>query len=766
MQLLRHALSRSFGNARIATKLLVAFGLLLTLTAVVGTLSYVALTRVNRAASTLADVWLPGVGELTAARADMLLVREFEIKHTHASDDSYRSEYEEKMNAALAGVTRHIDAFKSLGDASADGKLLADFGKRWAEYLAVNSKVINLSRSGKQDDAQEIGDGAGKSTIDDALTALERITDQAFAQGKAAGTHSREVYRTTVIASSVVVALILSLWSLLTWAITRSITRPIGEAVRVAQSVASGDLTSPVEVNSTNETGQLLHALKSMQGVLRENEAEALNAKGQITAINKAQAVVELNMDGTVRSANDNFLRAMGYAADEVQGRHYNLFVEPSHQASAEHRAFWQKLGRGEYEAGRFMRIARDGSVVWLQTSYNPILGPDNKPYKVVEYASDITAQVKMEQALDSAVKETQAIVQAAIDGELTARIATAGKSGQIEALAASVNSLIDNMMKVVAEIKSAATEVQASAQEISVGNANLNQRTEEQASSLEETASSMEEMTTTVKTTADNAAQARQLAVAAREQAERGGQVVQAAVAAMGGINAASKKIADIIGVIDEIAFQTNLLALNAAVEAARAGEQGRGFAVVAAEVRTLAGRSATAAKEIKALINDSVAKVEQGSKLVDQSGHSLGDIGTAVKRVTDVVAEIAQASQEQASGIEQVNKAVTQMDDATQQNAALVEEASAASEAIVGQATRLANLVVRYRVADELALAARPAPSKETAATSTAPIERRSGKRPWSSRAGATLETAPVDGAPLVKAVGGRDEEHWDEF
>ena len=554
MRFLLHTLSRKFGNASIVTKLLVAFGLLLSATAAIDTLSYIALNRVNQAAGTLADVWLPGVGQLTAARADILLVRDFEVKHTHASDDGYRSEYEEKMNAALADVRRHIDAFKALGEASAGAELVGEFDKHWAEYLAVNSKVINLSRSGKQDDAQEIGDGAGKSTLDDALLGLERLTDNSFAQGKAAGMHSRDVYRKTMLVSPITVSLILILGSLLTWAIIRSITRPIGEAVRVAQSVAAGDLTSPVEVNSTNETGQLLNALKSMQGVLRENEAEALNAKGQIAAINKAQAVVELNMDGTIRLANDNFLRVMGYQAEAVNGRHYNLFVEPSAHTGLQHQAFWEKLGRGEYEAGRFKRIAGDGHAVWLQTSYNPILGPDGKPYKVVEYASDITAQVKMEEALDAAVQETQTIVQAAIEGELTARIATAGKSGQIEALAGSVNALIDNMMKVVAEIKRAATEVQASAEEISRGNVNLSQRTEDQAASLEETASSMEQMTSTVKSTADNAAQARELAAAAHQQAENGGQVVQAAVVAMGGIDAASKKIANIIGVIDEI--------------------------------------------------------------------------------------------------------------------------------------------------------------------------------------------------------------------
>jgi methyl-accepting chemotaxis protein len=271
-----------------------------------------------------------------------------------------------------------------------------------------------------------------------------------------------------------------------------------------------------------------------------------------------------------------------------------------------------------------------------------------------------------------------------------------------------------------------------------------------------------MEEMTSTVKMTADNAAQARQLAIAARQQAEKGSNVVGSAVAAMSEINQSSRKIADIIGVIDEIAFQTNLLALNAAVEAARAGEQGRGFAVVASEVRNLAGRSATAAKEIKALIMDSVSKVEEGSKLVDQSGKSLDDIGAAVKRVTDVVAEIAEASQEQASSIEQVNKAVMQMDEMTQQNAALVEEASAASEAILSQATHLAQSVGHYVVAnDATAATVRPAPARpQRAAAAQRPAPARK-LPPAAAPAGAAAAPPKVR-----KVAGGGVDDEWDEF
>jgi methyl-accepting chemotaxis protein len=276
------------------------------------------------------------------------------------------------------------------------------------------------------------------------------------------------------------------------------------------------------------------------------------------------------------------------------------------------------------------------------------------------------------------------------------------------------------------------------------VGNANLSQRTEQQSSSLEETASSMEEMTATVKQNADNASQANQLAVAARDQAEKGGSVVGNAVRAMSGINDSSKKIADIIGVIDEIAFQTNLLALNAAVEAARAGEQGRGFAVVATEVRSLAGRSATAAKEIKALIQDSVRKVHEGSALVTQSGQMLELIVASVKKVTDIVGEIAAASREQSSGIEQVNKAVMQMDEMTQQNAALVEQSTAASQSMAEQARALSQTMERYRVGEAASNTLdSPAPRVQAAVVrlptqvATKPVltrpDRRSTTRPW---------------------------------
>jgi methyl-accepting chemotaxis protein len=337
-------------------------------------------------------------------------------------------------------------------------------------------------------------------------------------------------------------------------------------------------------------------------------------------------------------------------------------------------------------------------------------------------------------------------------DGDLTYRLPTL--DAEFGEISTSLNGFIAKLHEIVSTTKSLSASMSSGTLQIARGNDDLSQRTQEQAAALEETASSMEEMTATVKQNADNARQANQLSGTARAHAEKGGAVVQRAVGAMEDINASSRKIADIISVIDEIAFQTNLLALNAAVEAARAGEQGRGFAVVASEVRSLAQRSATAAKEIKDLISDSVDKVKAGSELVDESGRTLNEIMEAVKKVSDIVAEIASASEEQAQGIDQVNNAVSQMDSTTQQNAALVEEASAASKALEQQGQALVAQVGQFRTHE-----AKVVPAMATIHAPRAQVTqmRRPTKR-------AAPKAAAHDSQITAKASGG--DSSWQEF
>ncbi len=297
-------------------------------------------------------------------------------------------------------------------------------------------------------------------------------------------------------------------------------------------------------------------------------------------------------------------------------------------------------------------------------------------------------------------LNEAVEVAQRVAAGDLTSTVEVKSKD-ETGMLLQALKDMNESLKKIVSEVRASTDSISTGTQEIATGNADLSQRTEEQASSLEETAASMEELTSTVKQNAENARQANQLAAGASDVAVKGGAVVGQVVTTMSLINESSKKIVDIISVIDGIAFQTNILALNAAVEAARAGEQGRGFAVVATEVRTLAQRSAAAAKEIKSLIDDSVHKVEDGTRLVDQAGKTMDEVVNSVKRVTDIMAEISAASQEQSAGIAQVNQAVTQMDEVTQQNAALVEEAAAAAESLQEQSSNLVQAVAIFKLA-----------------------------------------------------------------
>jgi methyl-accepting chemotaxis protein len=348
---------------------------------------------------------------------------------------------------------------------------------------------------------------------------------------------------------------------------------------------------------------------------------------------------------------------------------------------------------------------------------------------------------------LNDAVKLARAVAE----GDLTQRIEV-HSTNEIGQLMQALKEMNENLVRVVGQVRIGTDTVATASSQIAAGNLDLSSRTEQQASSLEETASSMEELTSTVKQNAENARQANQLVVSTADIAVKGGQVVGQVVDTMASIKDSSRKIADIIGVIDGIAFQTNILALNAAVEAARAGEQGRGFAVVASEVRNLAQRSAGAAKEIKTLIEDSVGKVDAGGKLVDDAGKTMDEIVSSVKRVTDIMSEIAAASQEQSSGIEQVNQAITQMDQVTQQNAALVEEAAAAAESLQDQAGKLIEVVSVFKLEGMY--------SQRTAQPVLKGIVGSKPARPKAALA------SPVARPKKLAAAGGSSNEEWEEF
>ncbi len=433
--------------------------------------------------------------------------------------------------------------------------------------------------------------------------------------------------------------------------------------------------------------------------------------EGLVAAIERSQAVIEFELDGTIVRANQNFLSTLGYTASEIVGRKHAMFVDPMEVEGEAYREFWRALNRGEFVAAKFRRLAKGGREVWIQASYNPVLDAAGKAVRVVKFATDITA-VETERARAEGERtaviagEQQKIVahvgaglKRLSEGDLTAVISN-DLDGAYSPVRDDFNRALENLRGVMGAVLQATTALRSGSDEIASASDNLSRRTEQQAASLEETAAALDQITATVKRSAEGARQAFDVASGARSEAQRSGRVVQEAVAAMHDIQESAGKISSIIGVIDEIAFQTNLLALNAGVEAARAGEAGRGFAVVAAEVRALAQRSAEAAKEIKALILASTEQVNRGVGLVGETGKALNAIIERVAEIDGLVSEIATSAQEQSTGLSQVNSAVNQMDQVTQQNAAMVEEATAAASQLRGEAGNLSRLVGRFRI------------------------------------------------------------------
>jgi methyl-accepting chemotaxis protein len=607
-------------------------------------------------------------------------------------------------------------AFKEYDRLVADDKdrtMLAADRATFSAYDSLLDKAVELASQNRKTEARDLL-MQNQDVVKAAASAIEahrqynkEIGDAAAAEGQ----------RLKIVAFWIEIAVGLISTALLlgmAFVVIRGITRALSQAVTVLAEIEGGNYESPVSILVQDETSHVLKSLDAMQRSLKERTArdreraqsDRERAEGErVAAAENARirnaldrvsvGAMLADSEGTIIYVNDAMQALLRFREGEfrrqlpqfdsqrILGSPLEVFKAPVFARNS--MAALTAAHTAELKVG-------DAS---LRIVANPVVDGDGKRVGTIVQWFDRTQEVAIEE-------EVALTVAQAIEGDLTVRIREDGKEGFFKALASGMNRLVGNMADVLRTISTAAAEVSTGADEISRGNVDLSQRTEQQASSLEETASSMEEMTAAVKNNADNAAQASQLALAAREQADRGGMVVQSAVLAMSEINTSSSKIADIIGVIDAIAFQTNLLALNAAVEAARAGEQGRGFAVVASEVRNLASRSAAAAKEIKGLIQDSVAKVDDGTKLVGMSGKVLQEIVAGVKKVTDVVAEIAASSQEQASGIEQVNKAVMSMDAVTQQNAALVEQAAAAAQSLTQQASHLSQLMARFRVGE----------------------------------------------------------------
>ena len=465
----------------------------------------------------------------------------------------------------------------------------------------------------------------------------------------------------------------------------------------------------------------------SIQANITKTKEAALESAMRMEAVGRSNAVIEFDLTGKIIDANDNFLKTTGYTLEEIVGKHHRIFVGSEFGASADYRHMWEAINRGENQAGEFKRFTKSGKEIWINGAYNVILDLAGKPYKVVKFCTDITDAVVTRLENERGISECDDVLTGVADGVLTKRM-EGDYVGAFKEIKVAVNATIEKLSEMVSQIIDSAKSVNEAASEISSGSTDLSQRTEEQASSLEETAASMEEITGTVKQNSINAANANDLSRKASKVAADGGKVVEDAVVAMGAIEHSSKKISDIIGVIDEIAFQTNLLALNAAVEAARAGDAGKGFAVVASEVRSLAGRSASASKEIKALISESAVQVQTGAGLVKQAGDTLKNIVDSVQQVAGIVSEIATASQEQAIGIDEVNTAITQMDEVTQQNAALVEQNTAAAQSMVEQARSLEQLMSFFAIDEdeahakvaehkEIKFAAKPVVSKNNA-------------------------------------------------
>ncbi|MCC5083050.1 methyl-accepting chemotaxis protein [Xanthomonas campestris] len=578
---------------------------------------------------------------------------------------------------------------------------LARLGKEFDQYYALAHAVALAFVEQREPDATQMeGMAPALDTYRNDLTAMQKRADARFRSTVQEAVDSSVAASIGGLVVGVGGAIVCLLFG---WMVGRAITQPLQRAIGIARAVSSGQLENAILVDRNDEVGELLQAMDSMQRQLRR--------------------VIQAQTD--MGSQHEAGLVSHRIAEHEFPGE-FGSMVKASNELVAGHIAVTMRIVAltERYAAGDLSQQLEQlpGERAVISQSINDVrrsllsINGEIKRLAAAAAAGDFSARgdeqtfehdfrqiiVDLNQLMgtsDRNLGEVSQLLQAIASGDLTVRMQGAS-AGVFARMRNDANSTVDRLTDIVGRIQQSSSEIDSAAGEIAAGNQDLSRRTEQQAANLEETAASMEELTATVKQNAEHARLANDLAKSAASVASQGGEVVSQVVTTMSGIEVSSKKIAEIISVIDGIAFQTNILALNAAVEAARAGEQGRGFAVVASEVRTLAQRSSGAAKEIKELIDASVGKVAEGSALVHKAGSTMTDIVASVNRVTGIMAQITAASSEQSAGIEQVNQTVIQMDETTQQNAALVEEAMAAARAMEKQAGALTQLVSLFQL------------------------------------------------------------------